>query len=101
MCQSDWKRSSGWIRAFDTADQQERQLQERHQVERVVVQNALQLVRLAGANEVVIGLWNTLAGYVVYAAAAAECPLQRLQLAVGEQVPPAAAGMMQEVTVTH
>ena len=54
------------------------QLQQRDQVERVVVQDRVHLTLLAGANIVMIGVWNFTAWNVTYSSPTAEIPFERL-----------------------
>src|SRR5262245_19711610 len=77
-----------------------RKVVERHEVERIVMEHGVHITLKAGANVFGVDPRNSMARYVIVGAPAADMPFERLQPAVGQMLPPAAAGVVKDVDVS-
>ena len=75
------------------------QIEERDEVERVVMEHGVHVALEAGADVVGVHARDAVARDVVGAMAAADVLLERLQPAVGQLLSPAAAGVVEDVDV--
>jgi hypothetical protein len=81
--------------------QSQGQIEERDEVERVVMEHRVHVAFEAGADVVSVHGRDAVAGDVVGAMAAADVLFERLQSAVGQLLSPASAGVVEDVDVNE